>query len=866
MKSCRKISIAILLTFAFVTLSSQAYARQELGIHFPDSQEAQFVNKLEQAFGNLVIVSNYKDEGAMIKMLTRFNQLDAVLINKETYRRHNSATLIPLSEARISGETSVELVLATHSLLTKEEQEKLIQGYQNLLLSENGLELLEVYANGKWSVPQQNEVALEQKPSAPKQQVIALPKASPSPQKQKNIPAKPQKEILATDLIVAKQNMTVETPPTPPVPQSSASDKPAPRKEKKKGISENLWRPHVDVTGKLGNDKSLGELELFIPVAQNRDRLFFLDMRFQLDDNDETEGNFGFGLRKIIDSTWILGGYAFYDRRESFYDNDFQQVTLGVEALTEVYDARVNAYLAEDKEYLIARQESVDRVVFSGFNLVHQSGGDAFEIREKPMSGFDAELGWRLPWFDTPEIRGYVGGYHFTASGLEDISGPRGRVEVRVPDIFGWTGSLFELGGEVRHDDVRDTDYFISARGRIPFGRVTKPVQQPKGLSARMTERIQRDPDIVVAKQTTDTTTPFKETVLSSNGDDILITHVDSQSTDGNGKAEAPFNSLASAEALNDSQINDIILLYADSTFDGEGITLKPNQRLLGGNLTHMIHTDQLGEIPIPQFSTGTNMPIIRNFAGNAVTLASGSEVSGVQFSDVNTAITGFSVGGININRNKIYNTQEAIIIDDITSPNLDSVTTIENNLISNSAFDGISFSSTAVDTVRIKVLNNEIRDIDGVGIIAENYSNDMRLIIEGNTVSDTTSLGIWGLNSEGVMSTDAKANIVYNVGFEEDGVLFSNQGDIYNLYLQNNRVTGYDSVDYADYAIDNFLGTTFKLGASSGFPSTAIDHDNDVIKNEPNFQADGSSAPAVIATGTFTIVDKDDLLPLFDF
>jgi len=47
---------------------------------------------------------------------------------------------------------------------------------------------------------------------------------------------------------------------------------------------------------------------------------------------------------------------------------------------------------------------------------------------EKIMSGFDAEIGYRIPWLDnTPfgDIRVYSGYFHFEADDTKNISGPR---------------------------------------------------------------------------------------------------------------------------------------------------------------------------------------------------------------------------------------------------------------------------------------------------------------------------------------------------------------------------------------------------------------------------------------------------------
>jgi hypothetical protein len=108
--------------------------------------------------------------------------------------------------------------------------------------------------------------------------------------------------------------------------------------------SPGKWGGFIDLEAKPGTARTLGEADLFVPIAQDERTLLFANVKARLDDNDSKEGNFGAGVRHMLGSGWNLGLYGYFDRRRSEHDNLFNQLTFGVEALGEDFDLRVNAY------------------------------------------------------------------------------------------------------------------------------------------------------------------------------------------------------------------------------------------------------------------------------------------------------------------------------------------------------------------------------------------------------------------------------------------------------------------------------------------------------------------------------------------
>ena len=255
----------------------------------------------------------------------------------------------------------------------------------------------------------------------------------------------------------------------------------------------NKWGAHIDLEGKLGDDRDIGEVDLFIPLSQDDDTLLFGTLRGRIDNQDSEEGNFGLGMRQMMSNGWNIGGYGYFDRRNTGFDNSFNQITLGAEALSETFDLRANVYVPfGDTTKSAAGAGSAD---FSGAGISVRPG------QEKALKGFDAEIGWRAPVFDlegNKHLRLYAGGYHFYTSGVEDVTGPRARAELVFTEIKQlWSGSRLSLNAEFQHDDPRGSQGFVSARLRIPLQKESRNLAKLSYMEQRMVDPIVRDVDIV---------------------------------------------------------------------------------------------------------------------------------------------------------------------------------------------------------------------------------------------------------------------------------------------------------------------------------------------------------------------------------
>lgn len=402
------------------------------------------------------------------------------------------------------------------------------------------------------------------------------------------------------------------------------------------------WGAHVDMEGKLGTDRNLGEADLFIPLTQTDTSLLFTSLRTRLDDNDSIEGNFGLGLRHMLSSGWNIGGYGYFDRRHTEWDNNFNQITLGVEALSLDWDARGNVYLPVGR-----RKHQVDDLntaTVSGTGIVFRGG------EEHSLSGFDAEIGWRVPAFDADadrQLRVYAGGYRFTADSVPDVSGPRLRAEMTFDSVPGlWDGSRFSIGAEWQHDDPRGGQGFLSARLRIPLQAASRNTASLTPMERRMTDPVVRDIDIVsqsgafgAQEQVTQTADGKTFTVLSS------------ASTSG----------AALPGAVTAAGANSVVILSGAFSTTAT-TTLQAGQTLSGGyGLAVRSASGRIATISSPRATISAEVA-----GAGAVEMANNSTASGLNISNVASAGTSAhgiralgGVTGVTISNNIIYASEQ---------------------------------------------------------------------------------------------------------------------------------------------------------------------------------------------------------------
>jgi hypothetical protein len=260
-------------------------------------------------------------------------------------------------------------------------------------------------------------------------------------------------------------------------------------------------------------------------TSRSRDSFLFFNSRYHLEDNDQLISTMGLGFRQmILGGRAIVGANAYWDSIHSAFDNDFNQLGLGVEVLTKWVDFRFNYYLPEDDRYEIGRSSARESSRAFGPGGVRETTRTSHYRRyEAGLEGLNAEVGFLIPGLDRyADVRLYAGYYHYDNPFGGDFEGFKARLEARVLqgvtfDVEYWDDE--ELNGGHWTGGVRVSVPFTFAnlfRGRSPFegaSETFKPYHRE--LKDRMGEmvirshRIQTVTSDNVLTDTTSTTRVF---------------------------------------------------------------------------------------------------------------------------------------------------------------------------------------------------------------------------------------------------------------------------------------------------------------------------------------------------------------------
>lgn len=494
---------------------------------------------------------------------------------------------------------------------------------------------------------------------------------------------------------------------------------------------EPKWGPHIDFEAKPGSKRSLGEADLFLPLSQDARTLVFANLRARFDNNSSREGNLGLGVRRMLESGWNLGAYGYLDRRRSpdtaYYYN---QATLGAEALGRDWDFRANGYLPQGTRVReLGTVPGVSSAAISGASILVTTTASITQ-EERALKGFDAEVGWRAPLFDSEaarQLRLYAGGYRFSDDTVT-VEGPRVRAELAMDDL-GWFGKgtgLF-LGLEAQNDGARGHQNFLSLRLRIPLGKERDTARPLNAQERRMTAPVMRDVDIVTQGRTYVSTPAAVETVDASTPSAAVTvnghaaTLVNSSTTSG---AALP-GAVAAAGA------NSTVVLAG--TFNTTATTtLQAGQTLMGtGNLTVTTPSGHTVTLAAPGATINSTIAVndvaTVNMANNA-TLTGMTIVRNDTVSSTPRTVNAIGVSGATLSNNTLYATGTNTNTYSVFIQNSSNIT-VSGNTITGERPNAIGIA-LYINNSSATVANNTLKGIGTTSYAAYLVANG------GNTVT----------------------------------------------------------------------------------------------------------------------------------
>ena len=587
---------------------------------------------------------------------------------------------------------------------------------------------------------------------------------------------------------------------------------------------QTKWTGHIEFFAKPGTDRSIAKGDLFLPLQQSEDFLLFGNLKANFDDRSYKEGNAGIGARKLYDN-WIVGGWLFYDWKESSTSNTFDQVTIGGEFLSNDWDLRANAYFAEDK---VKDADDASIVELNGNQIQARLG------EERALPGFDAEVGRKLPFLE--DSRFFVGGYYYDASGFKKVSGPRLRLEMRFHDLPLFSsilkGSRLTLGAEYIDDSVRGSQTFGLLQLRIPFGGKQKNKRSLTKLERRMVETVQRDDDIITNERVGDEIMPM---INPKTGQVISVVETIDASTANVAAtvAAAGQNSLIIADgtqggiALGGTTINT----QPGQIITGGGQQISLQAKKSDGKLIDMMYTPSGQRSNISRSGSGELIYVNNddNVTINGVDLEGGRPIrinnsQNVCVLNSNVLNSAANRQGVYVHSNSNVNFENLSIMNTGREGVLmasNSTADINNLRVANSGREGIyltSNSSAVLRDVNISNTNREgIRIRSGSSVSAANVAisktgseavevNNSILNLRNATISDIDV----NANRDGIYATNGSTLNLNNVLIDNvtsQGIITSNtNSSITNvtvrntghqgLYAYNNSTTNLTNVD----------------------------------------------------------------------
>lgn len=650
---------------------------------------------------------------------------------------------------------------------------------------------------------------------------------------------------------------------------------------------ENKYRGHLGIIGKVGTERTIGRVDLMLPIVQSDKSLLFLDVRGVFSTKETQEGNFGLGYRQQLENApWILGGYVFYDVIESENNNTFHHMTLGIEALGEKWTARANGYIALSGSERISGN---DEALAQGNKIIVSEGF------ERPLHGIDAEIGRTID--PVPGLSGFFGAYHFDNSGVGNISGFRGRVEFSLSEMWAKRGehgipilNKLTLTGEVQHDNERDTSAFLGINYIVPFGKApNKPLSR---LERRMTEMVIRDIDVVINENT------VINNASNQLGDELTVWHVDNTSTDGgDGSFENPFNVLKDAE--NASAPYDLIhVRFGDgmNTNQSEGFILKKGQTLHGQgvDLTAVLSDGTLTSVKGLEMQGHT---VINNQSSvNAVVLADDATVKGISASNslgnglLAENVNNFVIQDVIVSGNE----ENGIQLLANASGDIDLTATLNDLLIEDNLSEGlrieqISSNGRALGTVSISnatILNNNQTtavtngELAGLFYSTAGDTNHSQLNLS-NIIANTTRNGNGvRLFSRATNTNHSRLNIENLIAQENDqkGLIITSEAQqenyaeitMNNIDVSSNRAIGLELLTSSDRNMTRLNADTIVANDHEEIGIFLLSNADSYNESEiilKNFEANRNKSPSsgnqvglLVSTNTFVGDNNTDI------
>lgn len=572
-----------------------------------------------------------------------------------------------------------------------------------------------------------------------------------------------------------------------------------------KSIAEEIHNGSVTARhiekGGVGYDSGYTTLQGFLIADPDLALTPFLDLRGHIFNDETWAANAGVGVRKILGNR-IYGMNSYYDYRGTKHLG-YNQASLGLETLGELFDVRINGYLPFGK-----KTTSAYDVQFYSFSDHYLLFSEKYEFA---MKGANAEAGFQMGKCSSWNFYAAGGPYYYRGEFGGNAWGGKVRLKSSYKEYISL--ELIDSYDNVFHNNFQGQIYLS-----LPLGRKSKkekPSKYSPSLLCKMGQSVERNEIIPVNKER-----KYPVAINPLTNSPYYFVFVDNTSA-SNGTYESPYHSLAQAENASDD--NQIIYVFpGDGTTKNmdTGIVLKSGQRLLGSVNPYTFATTK-GPVTIPALSS--TAPQITNLVteGAGVTLSKNNELSGLILTQTSgPAITGIDPENFLLSSCTIEECGQA------------GMGTFPVQLEVNSSFAGIFDSNHLNDNVNggILVLLNDGtssasitmtnntgtqngQTTGGAAFLTIDPNGEIgtcSLSVSGNTFVDNGSLlsiNVYNLSNSGLGSFQSFTGSFSLNTFENNGqgINYGVNADVVDLSIKDNHLSNNSNSNLA--ISDGYLG-----------------------------------------------------------
>lgn len=541
-------------------------------------------------------------------------------------------------------------------------------------------------------------------------------------------------------------------------------------------LDEDVFKPVSDGPGiqaraqylafpTFGRSTSITNVELF-PYLLDDNQMYFGNGRLFVSNYGNVGGNLGFGYRmRPWGGTNIFGASLWYDGDDTL-GRFYQDIGLSLEHYSDLFDVRFNGYVPVGQ----TDRQIADRLTNPRF-VGNQLLFDRLQVFGVALAGVDYEIGMPLPAtvLRQHNLRVYVGGYNFGGSGANPINGAKARIEGSIiPSL--------DAQALVTTDRFFGTNVMLGISWAY-FGGFKRTETNRALRYDRMGEWVYRNYNVIVGRRKE--ITVGVAAINPNTNLPYVIQHV-GDGISPSGTQDSPWGTVAAAQAAG----ADVVLVHAGTVLT-ESIVLHEGQVLLGqgNNSQDWLNVQGYGSVLLPQVGAGTTAPIIQGVAGNAVTMASNSVISGF----VINSPTGNGVFANGVHDFVINNVQ-----------------------VNNAGSNGVSIQNAAGGVLMAGML---IKDAAGAGLNIDGGSATMRY--DGRIESSTGRSLLIANTTDG--SVDMSGSTITEDG--GDGIrLANNDGDVVldNVTVKNASGIGIE-ITGGDGQVGLLNTTTITNAAGTG-------------------------------------------------